>query len=59
MEISENTKLSEQAAAPDCRLQNFDNRSGEFSVYTLRRPVMREVLSTLIWGAPPAGGPLL
>ena len=27
--------------------------------YTLRRPVMGEVLSTRIWGAPPAGGPLL
>ena len=27
--------------------------------YTLRRPVMREVLSTRIWGVPPAGGPLL
>ena len=24
--------------------------------YTLRRPVMREVLSTRIWGVPPAGG---
>ena len=28
-------------------------------LYTLRRPVMREVLSTIIWGVPPAGGPLL
>ena len=27
--------------------------------YTLRRPVMGEVLSTRIWGVPPAGGPLL
>ena len=29
------------------------------TLYTLRRPVMREVLSTIIWGVPPAGGPLL
>ena len=29
------------------------------SVYTLRRPVMGEVLSTRIWGVPPAGGLLL
>ena len=28
-------------------------------LYTLRRPVMGEVLSTRIWGVPPAGGPLL
>ena len=28
-------------------------------MYTLRRPVMGEVLSTRIWGVPPAGGPLL
>ena len=27
--------------------------------YTLRPPVMGEVLSTRIWGVPPAGGPLL
>ena len=27
--------------------------------YTLRRPLMGEVLSTRIWGVPPAGGPLL
>ena len=27
--------------------------------YTLRRPVMGEVLSTRIWGVPLAGGPLL
>ena len=27
--------------------------------YTLRRPVMREVLLTRIWGVPPAGGLLL
>ena len=27
--------------------------------YTLRRPVMGEVLSTRIWGVPPSGGPLL
>ena len=27
--------------------------------YTLRRPVMGEVLSTIIWGVPPAGGPRL
>ena len=31
----------------------------ELIMYTLRRPVMREVLSTRIWGVPPAGGPLL
>ena len=29
------------------------------TLYTLRRPVMREVLSTKIWGVPPAGGLLL
>ena len=34
------------------RLQSLDK-------YTLRRPVMGEVLSTRIWGVPPAGGPLL
>ena len=28
-------------------------------LYTLRRPVMGEVLSTRIWGVIPAGGPLL
>ena len=28
-------------------------------LYTLRRPIMHEVLSTIIWGVPPAGGPLL
>ena len=27
--------------------------------YTLRWPLMGEVLSTRIWGVPPAGGPLL
>ena len=27
--------------------------------YTLRRSIMREVLPTIIWGVPPAGGPLL
>ena len=27
--------------------------------YTLRRLVIRKVLSTRIWGVPPAGGPLL
>ena len=27
--------------------------------YTLRRPLMDEVLSTRIWGVPPAGGLLL
>ena len=33
---------------------------GHFTTfYTLRRPVMGEVLWTRIWGAPPAGGPLL
>ena len=29
------------------------------ATYTLRHPVMGEVLSTRIWGVPPAGGPLL
>ena len=34
-------------------------RDSLYSIYTLRRPVMREVLSTRIWGVPPAGGLLL
>ena len=32
---------------------------GLMNLYTLRRPVMGEVLSTRIWGVPPAGGPPL
>ena len=28
-------------------------------MYTLRRLVIRKVLSSRIWGVPPAGGPLL
>ena len=30
-----------------------------YPLYTLRRLVIRKVLSTRIWGVPPAGGPLL
>ena len=36
-----------------------DDRNAPSCLYTLRRPVMCEVLSTRIWGVPPAGGPLL
>ena len=39
---------------------NFQKLSEKsMNIYNLRRPVMREVLSTRIWGVPPAGGPLL
>ena len=40
-------------------LANFLGSSDVSVQYTLRRPVMREVLSTRIWAVPPAGVPLL
>ena len=44
--------------ARDELCKNSSSRKTD-SQYTLRRPLMNEVLSTRIWGVPPAGGPLL